>query len=365
MPSKSRPHTFVIAEAGVNHNGSRDRAVDLVAAAARAGADAVKFQTFRADLITTATAPKADYQSRNTGGGGDQHSMLKALELSAEDHHVLTAACRDHGIEFMSTPFDSESARFLVESLNVVRLKVASGEITNGPLLLDMAHTHKPLVLSTGMSSLQEVRDALGVIAFGYTASPNAVPGPRVFRDTLKSPAGKAALKDKVTILHCTSAYPAPSESVNLSAMATLEKTFGLPVGLSDHSEGIAVAIAAVGLGAVMVEKHFTMDKTLPGPDHKASLTPAELTDMVAAIRVVEQALGTPEKQSTTDELNTRAVARKSLVAMKAIAAGETFSKDNLGIKRPGGGVAPMELWSYLGRPAPRAYVPDELVDPL
>ncbi|TAL04683.1 MAG: N-acetylneuraminate synthase [Rhodospirillaceae bacterium] len=358
-------HTFIIAEAGVNHNGSREQALALVDAAARAGADAVKFQTFRSELLTTARAPKAAYQARNTGEGGNQLAMLKALELSVADHEALVVACRARGIEFMSTPFEPESARFLVETLNVARLKVASGEITNGPLLLQLARSHKPIVLSTGMATLQEVREALGVIAFGYVAPPDAAPNPKAFRDALKSPSGKAALGDKVTVLHCTSEYPAPPESINLHAMTTLAKTFGLPVGLSDHSEGIAVSVAAVGLGAVMIEKHFTLDKALPGPDHKASLTPAELTALVAAVRVAEQALGDPKKQPTASELSTRRVARKSLVAMKAITAGEPFTSENLGIKRPGNGVAPMELWSYLGRHSPRAYEIDDLIDPL
>jgi N-acetylneuraminate synthase len=285
--------------------------------------------------------------------------------LSVEDHHALLDACRAQGIEFMSTPFETESARFLIEALNVPRLKVASGEITNGPLLLRLARSHKPIVLSTGMSTLEEVRTALGVIAFGYVMPPDTEPNPRAFREAFKSLSGKAALSDKVTILHCTSEYPAPPETINLRAMSTLAKTFGLPVGLSDHSEGIAVAIAAVGLGATVIEKHFTLDKNLPGPDQKASLTPIELTDMVAAIRVIERALGDADKKPVAAEEKTRAVARKSLVAVKPIAAGELFSAENLGIKRPGSGVAPMALWSYLGRPSPRAYGVDELVDPL
>lgn len=365
MPPTVPPHVFVIAEAGVNHNGDRARALALVAAAAKAGADAVKFQTFRAEALTTAATPKADYQARNTGEAGNQLAMLKALELSIEDHCVLMEACRVHGVEFMSTPFEADSARFLIETLNVQRLKVASGEITNGPLLLQLARSHKPIILSTGMSTLEEVKTALGVIAFGYVMPPEAEPSPRAFREALKSMSGKAALADKVTVLHCTSEYPAPPDTINLRAMTTLAKTFGLPVGLSDHSQGIAVAVAAVGLGATVIEKHFTLDKNLPGPDHKASLTPDEFADMVAAIRVVERALGEGDKKPVAAEEKTRAVARKSLVAVKPIAAGELFSADNLGIKRPGSGVAPMALWTYLGKPSPRAYAADELVDPL
>jgi N-acetylneuraminate synthase len=357
--------TFIIAEAGVNHNGSLEHALAMVDVAAEAGADAVKFQTFRAEEIATAAAPKADYQQRNTGAAGNQLAMLKALELSVADHEALMAACRKRNIEFMSTAFDADSARFLIDVLNVRRLKVASGEITNGPLLLQLARSHKPLILSTGMSTLAEVREALAVIAFGYLAPPDAAPGPRVFREALKSAAGKAALADKVTILHCTSEYPAPPETINLCAMQTLAETFALPVGLSDHSEGIVVSVAAVGLGATMIEKHFTLDKTLPGPDHKASLTPEQLRALVSAVRVVEKARGSAVKEPVASELKTRTVARKSLVALQPIAAGETFTAANLGIKRPGGGVAPMAYWSFLGKTAQRAYAIDEMVDPL
>jgi N-acetylneuraminate synthase len=357
------PQTFIIAEAGVNHNGDLTRALEMVKVAAAAGADAVKFQSFKAEDLAAASAPKADYQMRNTGEAGGQLAMLKALELSEADHRALQAACAAADIEFMSTPFEAESAALLIDKLDVARLKVASGEITNAPLLLQMARAKKPIVLSTGMSTLDDVRAALGVIAFGYTASDNAAPSDAAFAQAFQSPAGQAALKSKVTVLHCTSDYPAPAETVHLKAMDTLAEIFGLPVGLSDHSEGIAVATAAVARGATMIEKHFTLDKTLPGPDHKASLTPAELTAMIAAIRTVEQALGSAGKQPGAAELKTRVVARKSLVALAPIAQGETFSGANLGAKRPGGGVSPLEYWSYLGKPARRAYAADEAID--
>ena len=214
------------------------------------------------------------------------------------------------------------------------------------------------------MSTIEEVKHALGVIAFGYVTAPDAAPSLRAFREALRSPAGKAALADKVTILHCTSEYPAPVDTINLRAMTTLANEFHLPVGLSDHSEGIAVAIAAVGLGARVIEKHFTLDKAQPGPDHKASLTPVELAQMIASIRTVSRALGDSAKGPHAVELKTRTVARKSLVALTLIAAGEEFTAHNLGAKRPGGGVSPMMLWSYLGKTAARAYRPDEMVDP-
>ncbi len=362
--SEPTPNCFVVAEAGVNHNGSRETALALVAAAAKAGADAVKFQTFKAERLAAVNAPKADYQIRTTGAAGDQLAMLKALELSDADHAAIIASCAEHGIEFMSTPFDIESARYLIDTARVRRLKVASGEITDGPLLLELARSHKPIILSTGMATLEEVKHALGVIAFGYVTPPDAVPSLRAFREAFRSKAAKAALADKVTILHCTSAYPAPADSINLRAMTTLAREFHLPVGLSDHYEGTAISIAAVGLGASVIEKHFTLDKSAPGPDHKASLTVAELEFMIAAIRTVTPALGDGVKSPQVIELRTRTVARKSLVALAPIAVGENFTVQNLGAKRPGGGVSPMMLWSYLGKPATRAYGADEMIDP-
>ncbi|MDX2224292.1 MAG: N-acetylneuraminate synthase [Rhodospirillaceae bacterium] len=358
------PRTFIVAEAGVNHNGSTERAMAMVRAAATAGADAVKFQSFRTELEVTRTAPKADYQARNTGDAGSQFAMLKALELSEPDQRALMDACAAAGIEFMSTPFDPVSAAFLIGAPAVKRLKVASGELTNGPLLLQLARSGKPIVLSTGMADLDDVRAALAVLAFGYASPPDKKPSPAAFENALASPAGRTALRANVTLLHCTSDYPAPPNSINLRAMDTLAETFGLAVGLSDHSLGIAVAIAAVARGAAMIEKHFTIDRALPGPDHAASLTTAELAEMVAAIRTVELAFGDGRKLPAAAERPTRVVARKSLVALAPIRAGEAFSTANLGAKRPGHGVTPMLYWSYLGRPSPRAYAADDLIDP-
>ncbi len=355
--------TFIIAEAGVNHNGDLSRAVEMVKAAAEAGADAVKFQSFRAEKIATALAPKADYQTRNTGAAGGQLDMLRALELSDDDHHSLFAACQTAGIEFMSTPFDTDSVRFLAGTLGVKRLKVASGEITNAPLLLEMARTGLPVILSTGMSTLEDVEAALGVLAFGYCTA-TETPSPDGFEKSYRSEAGQTALSNNVKILHCTSEYPAPPETIHLRAMTALTETFGLPVGLSDHSVGIAVATAAVARGAHVIEKHFTLDRALPGPDHRASLTPAELAEMVTAIRTVEQALGSGEKQPGDNELRTRGAARKSLVALKPIAKGDVFNETNLGAKRPGTGLSPLAYWSYVGRSAARDYAADELIEP-
>ncbi len=355
--------TFVIAEAGVNHNGDLGRALEMIRVAADAGADAVKFQTFTAENLVTSSAPKAVYQKRNVGGGDTQFEMLRALELPRASYSQLTKACTKAGIEFMSTPFDIDNARFLAALPEVKRLKVASGEITNAPLLLEMARSGKPVVLSTGMSSLDDIKAALGVIAFGYT-KPSAEPSSDNFNKALMSDEGKGALQTKVSILHCTSEYPAPPDSINLRAMKVLSDAFGLPVGLSDHSQGISVPTAAVALGAVIIEKHFTLDRSLPGPDHEASLTPSELKEMVSAIRTVEQAMGSPEKSPVSAEIDTQTIARKSLVALKPISPGEKFSAENLGAKRPGGGISPLAYWSYLGRRASRGYAADELIEP-
>ena len=354
--------TFIIAEAGVNHNGDIARAAEMIAVASEAGADAVKFQTFKTKNIATVQAAKARYQVRNTGSADGQLAMLRALELSSDDHHHLLGVCTDVGIEFMSTPFDIESVRFLSSEIGIKRLKVASGEITNAPLLLEVARTGRPIILSTGMSTLEDVKRALGVLAFGYIAA-DTDPSPECFAEAFRSDAGQAMLRSKATILHCTSEYPAPPDTIHLRAITTLADSFGLPVGLSDHSVGIAVATAAVACGARVIEKHFTLGRELPGPDHKASLTPEELSAMVSAIRVVEQALGVEDKVPMDVELETRHASRKSLVALMPIAKGYIFNQDNLGVKRPGNGITPMAYWSYLGRPALRDYAADDLID--
>ncbi|MEW5772894.1 MAG: N-acetylneuraminate synthase [Thermodesulfobacteriota bacterium] len=354
-----KKRTFIIAEAGVNHNGSPARAMDLVDAAAAAGADAVKFQTFSAARLATRQAAKAAYQAERTGEGG-QYEMLKALELAPEDFVALAGRCRERGIEFMSTPFDEESLALLV-GLGVARIKVGSGDATNAPLLLAAARTGLPVVLSTGMCALVEVRQALGVLAFGYLGLEN--PGRAAFREALLREDGQAALREKVTLLHCTTSYPTPPEAVNLLAMDTLAGTFGLAAGYSDHTEGIVVSVAAAARGAVMVEKHFTLDRSLPGPDHAASLEPGELADLVAAVRLADAALGEPGKAPARAELGNLAVARKSLVAAQPVAPGETLTSRNMTVKRPGSGLSPFLFWELEGRPATRGYEPDELLD--
>ena len=363
--AENNSHTFVIAEAGVNHNGSVRRALDLVAVAFEAGADAVKFQTFDAEALASKDAPKAAYQEKTTGIADSQLAMLKVLELSKQDHFVVKDKCDALGIEFMSTPFDTKSCDFLVEYMGVKRLKIASGEITNSPLLLRISRAGLPMVLSTGMATLDEIEVALSVIAFGLLGLPDEEAGIDSFKKAYNSKNGRTLLSQHVTLLQCTTEYPAPPETINLRAMDVLVGCFSLPTGLSDHSEGILLPIAAVGRGAVMIEKHFTLDKSLPGPDHNASLEPTELKEMIAGIRLVQEALGSGLKEPSAEEINTRLAARKSLVALVDISEGERFTFSNLGAKRPGGGVSPANYWEYSGRVATRSYLANDLIDPI
>ena len=348
----------IIAEAGVNHSGSFERALNMVDAAAAAGADAVKFQTFKTEALVTRFAPKAPYQADRTGEGG-QFGMLKALELSAFAFQALMRRCAEQALEFLSTPFDRESLRLLVD-LGIKRLKISSGDATNAPLLLDAAYSGLPVILSTGMCTLEEVREALGVLAFGYVGTGQV--SQMAFREALDSVEGRAALRDKVTVLHCTTQYPTQPAEANLRAMDTLAAAFGLPVGYSDHTEGIIVAMAAAARGATMIEKHFTLDRTLPGPDHAASLEPKELAELVRSIRSVAEALGTGLKVPTEGERANLVAVRKSLVAASPIPAGEIFRPENLTCKRPGSGISAMLYFDYLGRPAIRDFEEDEVI---
>lgn len=339
MISQPQQRVLVIAEAGVNHNGELARAFDLIDAAAAAGADFVKFQSFNADQLVATYAPKASYQ-RASGNTVDetQHTMLRRLELSREEHVALVTHCRERGIRFLSTGFGVDAVDMLVE-LGVELLKVPSGEITNLLYLEHVGSRMLPVVLSTGMASLEEIQAALHVLQQAGT--------PRA----------------RITLLHCTTEYPTPLEDVNLRAMVTLHDSFGVAVGYSDHTMGIEVPIAAVALGAAVIEKHFTMDRTLPGPDHKASLEPAELTAMVSAIRGIERALGDGVKRPSPGETENRLVARRSLVAARAIRAGEVFSGENIVAKRPGTGVSPMRWYEVVGRTAARDFAPDEMIE--
>jgi N-acetylneuraminate synthase len=351
----------IICEAGVNHNGSLDLALRLVEEAAAAGANVVKFQTFKAENLVTAAAPKAAYQDRNAPEYRSQFDMLKALELDLAAHRVLKAHCAKHGIAFLSTPFDSQSARLLTVDIAQKVLKVSSGDLTNAPLLLEMAQSGAELILSTGMGTIDEIEEALGVIAFGYLG--RTAPHRAAFRKAWGSEEGRAVVRERVSLLHCTSDYPAQLPDVNLRAMDTLRTHFGLRTGYSDHTQGIAVSLAAVARGASIIEKHMTLDRNLPGPDHRASLEPAEFADMVAGIRAVEQALGTPEKRPTAAEMSTRKVARKTIVAAQPIAAGDQFTLVNLTTKRAGQGMAPIGLWELVGRHASRTYQTDMPVE--
>ena len=352
---------FVIAEAGVNHNGSVDRALAMVDVAAEAGADAVKFQTFTATAMIAAHAPKADYQVQATGSGQSQQEMIAALELSAGAHRQLKDRCAERGIEFLSTPFDHGSLVLLVDGLGMRTIKVPSGEVTNAPFLLEVGRRAERVILSTGMCTLDEVRAALTVLSCAFDASRGGAPD----RATVASPlddADRARLAGRVTVLQCTTEYPAPVAEANLLAMVAMQEAFGLPVGYSDHTVGSTAAVAAVALGATMVEKHFTLDRTLPGPDHAASLDPAELAAYVAAVRDARAALGSATKAPSASEAKNLPIARKSVVASRPIAAGEVLGPDNMTTKRPATGRDPFDYFELLGTVAPRDFGTDELL---
>jgi len=350
---------FLIAEAGVNHGGSLATACALVEAAARAGADAVKFQSFKTEALVTSAAPKAPYQRRSGASGETQAEMLKRLELSVADHRALVEACGSRGIEFLSSPFDRDSLRMLVEECGVHRIKLGSGELTHGVLLWAAALTGLPLIVSTGMATLPEVEDALGLLALGML-DPSARPSEGACAEALRSDEGREVLRGRVTLLHCTTAYPTLAPDVHLRAMDRLAETFDVPVGYSDHTLGLAVPWAAVARGAAAVEKHLTLDRDAAGPDHAASATPEEWAALVAGVRTIEAALGRSEKRPCEAELPQRQVARRSLVAARSLERGVRLGPEDLVAKRPAGGVSPMRLWSVIGRVLLRDLEPDE-----
>ena len=351
---------FLIAEAGVNHDGSLDDALRMVDVAAEAGADAVKFQTFRADQIATRQAGKAAYQVRNTGSNDSQRDMLKALELSQDAHRTLAAHANSRGIRFLSTAFDLESLDFLA-TLDMPAIKIPSGDLTWATMLLRASRVGRPMIVSTGMADMNEIQSALSVIAFGLTR-PGLPEDDAELNAAYAEPAAKTRLREQVTLLHCITDYPAPLPAVNLRAMDLMAEVFGVPVGYSDHTLGTSVAIAAAARGATVIEKHFTLDRMRRGPDHAASLEPGELKAMIAAIREVEVALGEAVKRPSAQELANRTVARRSLVAAGPIAAGEVLTVDNVTAKRPSGGTSPMSIWTRIGRPSDRAYAADEAI---
>ena len=329
--------TLIIAEAGVNHNGDMAMAKQLIIAAKTAGADIVKFQTFKTGNLVTKKADKAEYQKSTTGNTENQYDMIRKLELSRADHEILINECERQGIRFFSTAFDTESFDLLV-SLGLDQVKIPSGELTNLPLIRYMTRLGLPVMLSTGMATLGEIEAATDAIVQAGTP------------------------RSLITVLHCTTEYPAPMIDVNLRAMVSMKVALGVEVGYSDHTSGIEIPIAAVALGARVIEKHFTLDRTLPGPDHQASLEPHELKAMVDAIRNVEIALGDGVKRPSTSELKNKPIARKSLVAILPIRVGDSFSANNMGAKRPGTGLSPM-LWDeIIGRIATKDYAVDELI---
>jgi len=329
---------LVIAEAGVNHNGDINLAKKLIDAAADAGADVVKFQTFVADKVVTTTAAKADYQVLSTGSDDTQLGMLKKLELSPKMHEELIKHCEKREIKFVSTAFDQESLDYLV-SLGLSLFKIPSGEITNLPFLRYVGSFGMPVVLSSGMASLEEVGDAIAVLERAGT------------------------IRQKITVLHCNTEYPTPMQDVNLRAMTTIQDAFGVAVGYSDHTRGIEVPIAAVATGASVIEKHITLDRSLPGPDQAASTEPQEFQKMIEAIRNIEQALGNGIKQASPSETKNLSIVRRSLVAVKRIQAGESFTSANISAKRPGTGISPMRWDDVIGRAAVRDFLPDELIE--
>jgi N-acetylneuraminate synthase len=353
--------TLIIAEAGVNHDGCIARALELADAARACGADAVKYQTFRAARLTTNRAATCAYQEIATGGQRSQQDMLQALELPQSAFRRLAEHCREIGIEFMSTAFDCDSLEFLVAETGIRRVKIPSGELVNPLLLLKAARTGLPIILSTGMATLAEVAAALGVLTYGLLGLPGL---PRPDDVVGAADEGAALLRRRVTLLHCVSDYPAQPQDSNLRAMATMRDRFGLPVGLSDHTQGTCVSVAAVALGASVLEKHFTLDPTLPGPDHRASLDVPGLRSLVEQARIVECALGDGVKAPRPSEKANITAIRGSLVAARPIRAGEPLDATNITVKRPGDGLAPMCLLELAGTRAGRDYETNEQIRP-
>ena len=352
--------TLIIAEAGVNHNGSLAMAKQLVDAAKSVGADIIKFQTFTAENLVTKDAKQAEYQKNNTGVTESQYSMLKDLELSYENFKELNNYCKSVNIQFLSTAFDSGSLRFLVENCNMPFLKIPSGELTNLPFILEHAKTQKKIILSTGMSNLEEIKDAVRTVYFGYFS--NEKPTIKSIRQFYNDSKNFESFRERLVVLHCTTEYPTPLDQINLNALKTIQSELNLKAGYSDHSADTFVGPLAVAAGAEIIEKHLTLDKSLPGPDHKASLDPFEFKELVSKIRQTEKILGSYCKEAQPCELKNIQVARKSLVANCAINEGFEFTKENLTIKRPGSGLPPKEIWDLLGQKAVRNYLEGELI---
>ena len=356
----------IIAEAGVNHDGNVEKALALAETAFTAKADYVKFQLFDPGQLTSAHAPLAPYQEaraaeKGTYGHG-QREMLQALTLSEKEVLRVKAHCDKLGIAFTATPFDLTNLAFLDQTLDPPFIKIGSGDLTNAPLLHAAASTGREVILSTGMGNLDEIETALGVLAHGYLEQGQPEPGTD-FKAIREGAEAQQRLFDKVTLLQCTTAYPTPVEDANLRALETLRDQFGLPVGYSDHTLGVDAAIAAVALGARVIEKHFTLDKGAIGPDHSASLEPVELTDFVERLQGMVRAMGSGEKKAGASEMENIVAARRSLVAACSIKPGDLFTEENMTVKRPAGGMAPAHYWNLLGRKASRLYLPDQMIE--
>ncbi len=338
MITKDTKKTLIIAEVGVNHNGDIKIAKKLVKEASLAGADVVKFQSFNSELLVTEDAPKAKYQMSSQKDNDSSLQMLKKLELSRNDHHILIDQCQKYNVEFFSTAFDIENLDFLLK-LNMKRIKIPSGEITNLPLLEHVSSFDMPVILSSGMADIDEIKDAVGILLSNKLS------------------------KDNLSLLHCTSQYPAQFKDINLRAIPELKRVFNINIGYSDHTLGIEAAISAVSLGASIIEKHITLDNSLSGPDHKASITPTEFSMMSKAIRNIEKGLGDGIKSPSKEEMQMRDIARKSLIALREINQGETLTLDNIIIKRPGNGISPMRLKEIIGTKAIKPFKKDDLIE--
>ena len=362
--SSKNKNIYFIAEAGVNHNGKLSLALKLVDAAVEAGANAVKFQTFKSENLASKSAAKAKYQSKTTNKNETQLEMLKSLELKNKEYFQIKKYCRLKKIDFLTTAFDEDSLLFITKKLKVNILKIPSGEITNGPLLLAHGLTGLDIILSTGMASIKEIREALGIIVFGYINKKvkNIIPSKKLFTAALRSSQGQKLLKNKITILHCTTEYPAPLDDINLNAIQDIANNFDTNIGYSDHSAGELVPLVAASMNVKIIEKHFTLNKKMNGPDHKASLNPSELKNLISKIREIEKIKGIKIKKAYRSEKKNINIARKSLIAKKDINSGEIFTKNNITSKRPGKGISPMKYWDYIGKKSKKNYKEDEII---
>lgn len=364
MTSTTQPKdsTYIIAEIGVNHNGSLSQAFELIEAAANSGADAAKIQIFRAGSIATKGVDVAEYQKSAGRSRQTQYEMLENLELTYDEIQQLHDKSVKIGIDFLATPFDEESLNFLTNVLEIKNIKISSSEITNAPFLLEISRVAEQILLSTGMCDMSDIENALSVLSFGFMNDEETDPSIDEFKKAFRSYEAREVLKEKVSLLHCSTSYPTPTEDANLRAITTLRAAFGLDVGYSDHTMGIHIAPAAVVLGARIVEKHLTLDRDQIGPDHKCSLDPKEFKTFVSAIRDIEGAMGNGVKVASPLEWENASVVRKSIVAGRSIARGEPFTRENLAVKRSGGGMSPFMYWSLIGKTAEKSYEYDELI---